>query len=38
MFYTRALDQQPVPLSVRLGVVVPRAPAGTAGGAVASAN
>jgi len=37
MFYTRALDRQTVPLSVRLGVVNPRSPAGAAGG-VASAN
>jgi len=36
MFYTRALDKQAVPLSVRLGVVTPRVPA--VAGSVASAN
>jgi soluble lytic murein transglycosylase len=37
MFYTRALDKQAVPLSVRLGVVNPRSPAAVSG-SVASAN
>ena len=37
MFYTRALDKQAVPLSVRLGVVNPRPLAGVAG-SVAAAN
>ena len=37
MFYTRALDKQAVPLSVRLGVVNPRTPAGVPG-SVAAAN
>ena len=38
MFYTRALDKQAVPLSVRLGVVTPRAPVVAPAGSVTAAN